>query len=58
MDRRSFVKLFGGLTLAGLPGVRIGARANRIGIVGGGIIGMMSAYYLSRQTKSKIIILE
>ena len=27
-------------------------------IIGGGIIGMMSAYYLSRQTKSKIIILE
>ena len=27
-------------------------------IIGGGIIGMMSAYYLSRRTKSKIIILE
>ena len=49
MDRRSFVKLFGGLTLAGLPGVRVGARANRIGVVGGGIIGASVAYHLVKR---------
>ncbi len=49
MDRRHFVKLFGGLTLAGLPGVRLWGQAHRIGVVGGGIIGASIAYHLVKR---------
>jgi glycine/D-amino acid oxidase-like deaminating enzyme len=50
MDRRRFVQLFSGVTVAALSGVRsAAAAARRIGIVGGGILGSSIAYHLARR---------
>lgn len=48
MKRRSFFKLFAGLTVGALPGFRYSMSGNkRIAVAGGGIVGASIAYHLS-----------
>ena len=49
MDRRQFLQLFGGVTVAGLPGFQFPSRPNRVVVVGGGIIGASIAYHLAKR---------
>ena len=50
MQRRSVLKLFGGLAFGVLPGVRAQPRRrDRVAIVGGGIIGASIGFHLARR---------
>ncbi len=50
MQRRSVLKLFGGLAVGFLPGVRAQPlHRDRVAIVGGGIIGASIAFHLARR---------
>ena len=50
MQRRSVLKLFGGLVVSGIPGVSAQPRRrDRVAIVGGGIIGASIAFHLARR---------
>ena len=49
MKRRRFLQLFGGVSLAGLPGLRLAGQRRRIGVIGGGIIGASIGYHLAHR---------
>jgi glycine/D-amino acid oxidase-like deaminating enzyme len=50
MNRRRFIQVFSGVAVAALPGARKALEApQRIGVVGGGIIGASIAYHLARR---------
>jgi glycine/D-amino acid oxidase-like deaminating enzyme len=49
MQRRNLVKLFAATAVGSLPGFRYARRADRVTVVGGGIIGASIAYQLARR---------
>ena len=50
VGRRRVLKLFGGVAVSALPGLRVPQRRrDRIGIVGGGILGSSIAYHLAKR---------
>ena len=57
MNRRRFVQLFGGLTLAGIPITRPQLGQARIVVAGGGILGASISYHLAKRG-AHVVLLE